>query len=248
MYGIVLAGGTGTRLYPLTKVTNKHLLPIGNKPMIYYPINKLIQAGMRDIIIVSGIEHLGSVVSLLGSGVEFGCDFTYKVQDKAGGIAEALGLVSNIVKEKMVIILGDNIFLDDLSPYVNKFKKDKYNARVLLKKVRDPSRFGVPVIKNGKIIEIKEKPENPSSNYCVTGIYMYNPDVFDMIKKLKLKAEIISKGVDIETKCYDVFVNHKELYLNKDSIVEYKKSNDHEREFQFLQGDIDRNKKVYLQR
>ena len=185
MYGVVLAGGTGSRLFPLTKVTNKHLLPIGNKPMIYYPIEKLIEAKINKIVIVTGTEHMGSVVQLLGSGKDFGCEFTYKVQDKAGGIAEALGLSSNIVNEKMVVILGDNIFEDNISNFVSEFREQSEGAKILLKEVSDPSRFGVPEFRNYKIVAIEEKPSIPKSKFCVTGIYMYHPDVFEIIKNLK---------------------------------------------------------------
>ncbi|MHC4187939.1 MAG: sugar phosphate nucleotidyltransferase, partial [Planctomycetota bacterium] len=134
--GIVLAGGTGSRLKPLTKVTNKHLLPIGKKPMIFYPIEKLTSIGITEILIVTGIEHMGDVVSLLGSGKEFSCHFTYKVQDEAGGIAQALGLAQDFTnKQPVVVLLGDNIFKDNLRPYADEFIKQGSGARVLLKEV-----------------------------------------------------------------------------------------------------------------
>lgn len=179
-----MAGGTGSRLYPLTKVTNKHLLPVGNKPMIYYPIEKLTQAGIDEILIVTGTEHVGDVVNLLGSGKDFGCRFTYKVQDEAGGIAQALGLARNFAGgDSMSVILGDNIFEMSLNDPVKNF--DSSAASILLKEVDDPERFGVAEIEADKIKTIEEKPENPKSNFAVTGIYFYPPDVFDIIETLK---------------------------------------------------------------
>jgi glucose-1-phosphate thymidylyltransferase len=187
--GIILAGGTGTRLMPLTKVTNKHLLPIGRKPMIYYPIEKLTSIGMEEILIVTGIEHMGDVVSLLGSGKDFGCRFTYKVQDEAGGIAQALWLAENFAKgQLLVVILGDNIFEDSLKDYAAKFIAQKTGARLLLKEVDDPQRFGVAQISGDKIISINEKPKKPKSNYAVTGVYFYDASVFDIIRTLKPSA------------------------------------------------------------
>ena len=184
MKGIVLAGGTGSRLYPLTKVTNKHLLPVGNKPMIYYPIEKLIGAGIEEILIVTGTEHMGDVVNLLGSGKDFGCRFTYKVQDEAGGIAQALGLARNFVgNDSMAVILGDNIFESDLNDATKNVEKS--GARILIKEVDDPERFGVAELDGDKIIGIEEKPDQPKSNYAVTGIYFYPPDVFDVIENLE---------------------------------------------------------------
>lgn len=184
MKGIILAGGTGSRLYPLTKVTNKHLLPVGNKPMIYYPIEKLTGVGIEEILIVTGTEHMGSVVNLLGSGREFGCRFTYKVQDEAGGIAQALGLAENFVgDDSMLVILGDNIFEQPLQEAVDNYPG--HGAQILLKEVDDPKRFGVAEIKGSKITGIEEKPEHPKSDFAVTGIYMYDAAVFNFIKTLK---------------------------------------------------------------
>jgi glucose-1-phosphate thymidylyltransferase len=184
MKGIVLAGGTGSRLFPLTKVTNKHLLPVGKKPMIYYPIEKLIEAGMDEILIVTGTEHMGAVVNLLGSGKDFGCRFTYKVQDEAGGIAQALGLAENFVgSDTMTVILGDNIFETSLDKALNNYPGT--GGQILLQKVDDPERFGVAELDGDKIIGIEEKPERPKSDYAVTGIYMFDADVFDLIKTLK---------------------------------------------------------------
>jgi glucose-1-phosphate thymidylyltransferase len=187
--GVVLAGGTGSRLMPLTKVTNKHLLPVGKKPMIYYPIEKLRAVGIEEILIVTGLEHMGEVVNLLGSGVGFGCRFTYKVQDQAGGIAQALALAENFAqRQPIVVILGDNIFEDSLKKYSEKFLAQKKGARILLKQVPSPKRFGVAQIEGDKVIGIEEKPENPKSDYAVTGIYFYDDSVFDIIRTLKPSA------------------------------------------------------------
>ncbi len=187
--GVVLAGGTGTRLRPLTKVTNKHLLPVGNKPMIYHPIEKLLGAGIEEILIVTGIEHMGDVVNLLGSGKDFGCRFTYKVQDQAGGIAQALGLAENFAQgERIVVILGDNVFQANLKKYTDKYRKQKSGARILLKEVDKPQRFGVAEIEGNKITNIEEKPSKPKTNLAVTGIYFYDAAAFDIIKTLKPSA------------------------------------------------------------
>ncbi|TVQ11127.1 MAG: spore coat protein [Balneolaceae bacterium] len=184
MKGIILAGGTGSRLFPLTKVTNKHLLPVGNKPMIYHPIEKLTGAGIEEILIVTGTEHMGDVVNLLGSGQEFGCRFTYKVQDTAGGIAQALGLAENFAGgDSMMVILGDNIFSSDLRSVAGSYPGT--GAKIMLKEVDDPTRFGVAEIQGDKIVGIEEKPEVPKSSFCVTGIYIYDSRVFDLIRTLK---------------------------------------------------------------
>lgn len=184
MKGIVLAGGTGSRLYPLTKVTNKHLLPVGSKPMIFYPIEKLTGAGIEEILIVTGTEHMGDVVNLLGSGKDYGCRFTYKVQDEAGGIAQALGLAENFVgTDSMTVILGDNIFETDLTKAVKNYSGK--GSQILVKKVEDPERFGVAEIEGEQVIGIEEKPDDPKSDYAVTGIYMYDAAVFELIKHLK---------------------------------------------------------------
>ncbi len=185
MKGIILAGGTGSRLYPLTKVTNKHLLPVGKKPMIYYPIEKLTEAGIDEILIVTGINHMGNVVNLLGSGKDFHCSFTYKVQDEPGGIAQALSLAENFVNHSlMAVILGDSIFENSLKESVELFQEQGKGAKLFLKEVQDPERFGVAQIIGDKIINIEEKPDKPKSNYCATGIYMYDNRVFDIIKTL----------------------------------------------------------------
>ncbi|MDQ0890929.1 glucose-1-phosphate thymidylyltransferase [Paenibacillus sp. V4I9] len=186
MKGIILAGGTGSRLYPLTKVTNKHLLPVGKYPMIFHSVAKLKQADINDILIVTGKDHMGDVVNLLGSGREMGVTFTYKVQDEAGGIAQALALAQQFVgDDKMVVILGDNVFEDSIAPFVNGFRTQHNGAKILIQLVQDPQRYGVPELQGDKIISIEEKPKLPKSNYAVTGIYMYDSSVFDIVKTLK---------------------------------------------------------------
>ncbi|WP_145139432.1 sugar phosphate nucleotidyltransferase [Paenibacillus sp. Y412MC10] len=189
MKAIILAGGTGSRLYPLTKVTNKHLLPVGKYPMIFHAVRKLSQAGLHDILIVTGKEHMGDVVNLLGSGREMGVSFTYKVQDEAGGIAQALALAEQFVgNDQMVVILGDNVFEDDITPFVDNFRVQQNGAKILIQEVVDPHRFGVPELEGDRIISIEEKPQNPKSQYAVTGIYMFDHQVFDIIKTLKPSA------------------------------------------------------------
>ena len=185
MKGIILAGGTGSRLFPLTKVTNKHLLPVGIYPMIYHSIYKLKLAGIRDQLIVTGKEHMGSVVNLLGSGADYGVKFTYKVQDQAGGIAEALGLAEQFCRDdRMVVILGDNVFESDITSIVRRYEEQSEGAKILISQVEDPQRFGVPELNGDRIVRIEEKPKNPKSSYAVTGIYFYDSKVFDIVKGL----------------------------------------------------------------
>jgi glucose-1-phosphate thymidylyltransferase len=189
MKGIILAGGTGSRLYPLTKITNKHLLPVGKYPMIFHAVAKLKEADIKDILIVTGKEHMGDVVNLLGSGRELGVTFTYKVQDEAGGIAQALGLAEQFVGgDSMVVILGDNVFSDSIAPYVESFRKQGKGAKILIQEVPDPKRYGVPELDGDRIVSIEEKPQEPKSNYAVTGIYMFDARVFDIIRTLKPSA------------------------------------------------------------
>jgi glucose-1-phosphate thymidylyltransferase len=189
MKGVVLAGGTGSRLFPLTKVTNKHLLPVGQEPMIYHPIRKLLGAGIDEICIVTGVEHMGDVVALLGSGKEFSCRFTYKVQDEAGGIAQALALAENFAGGDLVcVILGDNIFQDPVVAWAERFRKQARGAKVVLKRVADASRFGVAELRDGRIASIEEKPKAPRSDLAVTGVYFYDPTVFGVIRTLKPSA------------------------------------------------------------
>jgi glucose-1-phosphate thymidylyltransferase len=187
MKGIVLAGGLGTRLYPLTKVTNKHLLPIYDRPMIYYPIEKMVEAGIRDILIVTGGKNAGDFLRLLGNGREFGLNhINYAYQEGESGIAAALSLAEFFAERNPIcVILGDNIVEGSISRYVENFLGQGSGARILLKEVPDPQRFGVPEISGNQIVRIDEKPERPSSRYAVTGIYMYDPEVFEIIKTLK---------------------------------------------------------------
>jgi glucose-1-phosphate thymidylyltransferase len=187
MKGVILAGGLGSRLHPLTKVTNKHLLPVYDKPMIYYPIETLVRAGIRDILIVTGGNSSGDFLKLLGNGKQFGLKhINYTYQEGEGGIAQALGLAEHFVgDDKVVVILGDNILQEDITPYVRRFDMQPEGARVLLKKVPDPERFGVATFKNGKITDIVEKPAKPKSSFAVVGVYMYDENVFGFIKTLK---------------------------------------------------------------
>jgi len=187
MKGVILAGGIGSRLYPLTLVTNKHLLPIFDKPMIYYPISTLVAAGIKDILLVTGGEMAGDFLRLLGNGKEFGLDrLSYTYQRGSGGIAAALSLAEEFAeKQKIVVILGDNIIEGSIKEYVESYQKQEKGAKILLKEVKHPERFGVAEIKDGKIISIEEKPKRPKSNCIVIGIYMYDREVFDIIRGLK---------------------------------------------------------------
>lgn len=183
MRGIILAGGTGSRLFPLTKVTNKHLLPVYDNPMIYYPLWTLVKAGITEIMIVSGRGHAGHFLELLGSGNEFGTTLTYEIQEKAGGIAQALGLAEKWADdEEVAVILGDNIFQDDVKKDVASFEK---GAKIFLKEVPDAGRFGVAELDGDRVVSIEEKPKQPRSNHAVTGLYLYDPEVFSIIRDLK---------------------------------------------------------------
>ncbi len=183
MKGIILAGGMGTRLYPLTKVTNKHLLPVGKEPMIFNPVRKMVEAGITRILIVTSTEHMGDIVNQLGSGKEFGCEFTYRVQEDAKGIAHALLLGETFAAgEKILVILGDNIMTGTLVKHVEAFREQTRGACVLLKKVGDPERYGVAAIDEKQVVQIEEKPEKPKSDYAVIGYYMYDYKAFDIIR------------------------------------------------------------------
>ncbi|MDA1313013.1 MAG: sugar phosphate nucleotidyltransferase [Acidobacteria bacterium] len=190
MKGVVLAGGLGTRLDPLTRITNKHLLPIYDKPMIYYPIKTLVNAGITDILIVTGGQNAGDFLRLLGNGKEFGLKhINYTYQEGEGGIAEALDLAEHFVEgEKLCVILGDNIIEGNIIAAANAFREQPRGARVLLKAVPDAERFGVAELSDDRILGIEEKPKNPKSNYAVTGIYMYDPTVFEKIHTLEPSA------------------------------------------------------------
>ena len=187
MKGVILAGGLGTRLNPLTKITNKHLLPIYDRPMIHYPLMTLVGAGIRDILIVTGGNHAGEFLRLLGNGREFGLeDISYTYQEGEGGIADALALAKHFADgDQIVVVLGDNIIEGDIKKPVAAFRAQGAGARLLLKKVPDPARFGVPELRDGRIAGIEEKPKQPKSDYAVIGIYMYDAQVFDIISTLK---------------------------------------------------------------
>ena len=190
MKGIILAGGLGTRLYPLTKITNKHLLPVYDRPMIYYPIQTLINAGIKDILIVTGGNNAGDFLRLLGNGKDFGLKhLNYTYQEKEGGIAEAVGLAEHFAEgERILIMLGDNIIEGNIKDAVEKFKTQRSGAKILLKEVDNPKEYGIARIKNDRIIKIEEKPKKPKSNLAVIGIYMYDNRVFDIVRTLKPSA------------------------------------------------------------
>ena len=210
MKGIVLAGGLGTRLNPLTRITNKHLLPIFNKPMIFYPIQTLVDAGIKDILVVTGGTHAGEFLRLLGNGHQFGLKhINYTYQEGEGGIAEALGLAEHFAdNEKVVVILGDNIIEKSIKKAVEDFRRQPKGAKVIIKEVPDPERFGVVELKNDKIVSIEEKPKRPRSSYIVTGIYMYDSDVFKIIKTLKPSGRGEMEITDVNTS-----------YLKKDQLT-----------------------------
>jgi glucose-1-phosphate thymidylyltransferase len=187
MKGVILAGGLGTRLYPLTKITNKHLLPVFDRPMIYYPIEALIHAGIRDIMIVTGGKKSGDFLSLLGNGSDFGLKhLNYTYQKGEGGIAEALGLCEHwAAGEPVCVILGDNLIEKNITRAVRNFREQKSGAKIMLKEVHDPERFGVAELKGERVLSIEEKPKRPKSNLAVIGIYMYDARVFEIIKTLE---------------------------------------------------------------
>lgn len=190
MKGVILAGGLGTRLDPLTRVTNKHLLPIYNKPMIYYPIETLVEAGITDLMIVTGGNSAGDFLTLLGNGSEFGLKhINYTYQQGHGGIAEALSLAEHFVDgDRVTVILGDNLLESSIRPFVERFRTQERGARIVLREVPDPERFGVPAFENGRIAAIEEKPSRPASPYAVIGVYFYDSRVFDIIRTLTPSA------------------------------------------------------------
>lgn len=187
MKGVVLAGGTGSRLYPVTRVTNKHLLPIYDKPMIYYPIQTLVNAGIREILLVTGGKNAGDFLRLLGNGKDFGLKhLNYTYQDGEGGIAEALGLAEDFADgDAICVILGDNIIESNIRHAVENFRKQERGAKILLKEVSDAHRFGVAEVRGSRVIGIEEKPRVPKSNYAVIGVYLYDASVFEKIRRLK---------------------------------------------------------------
>jgi len=200
MKGVVLAGGTGSRMKPLTNVTNKHLLPVYNKPMIEYPLDTLVKAGIKDILVVSGREHAGRLFDYLGSGRERGINLMYEQQDEAGGIAQALGLAKSFVgRDNLAVILGDNIFED-----VFDFSSFDRGAMIFLKEVSNPQRFGVAKLDRRRVIGIEEKPEKPATNYAVTGLYLYDPTVFGIIETLRLLVGGELEITDVNNKYIDM--------------------------------------------
>ena len=185
MKGVILAGGRGTRLYPLTKATNKHLLPVGREPMLYHPIRQLLSAGIHEILVVTSTDHMGDVVRCLGSGQEFGALLTYRVQQEPTGIAHALSLAEAFAgNASLCVLLADNIFEYSIAPYAEAFRRQGRGARVLLKQVGDPERYGVAALDEVNVIQIEEKPSEPKSNYAVVGLYFYDPHVFDDIRQI----------------------------------------------------------------
>jgi glucose-1-phosphate thymidylyltransferase len=199
MKGVILAGGLGMRLRPLTLVTNKHLLPVFDRPMIYYPIECLVNAGLREILIVTGGEHAGDFLKLLRNGKHLGIDeLHYTYQEGEGGIADALLLAEDFADgEKVCVVLGDNIIERNIREAVEAFRGQPDGARILLKEVDDPQRFGVPRLEGDRIVEIIEKPSDPPSHYAVTGIYMYDNDVFDIARHLEPSARGELEGTDV---------------------------------------------------
>ena len=188
--GVILTGGLGTRLYPLTKVTSKHLLPVGNEPMVFHSVKQLTTSGITDILIVTNPQYVGDFVNALGSGKDFGCEFTYRVQEEAKGIAHALALAEGFANAGSVaVLLGDNIFETSIQHAVNDFQSQQRGARVLLKQVPDPERYGVAVLdENHRIVAIEEKPKHPKSDYAVVGAYFYDASVFDIIRTVEPSA------------------------------------------------------------
>lgn len=188
--GVILAGGLGTRLHPLTKVTSKHLLPVGNEPMVFHSVKQLTTAGITDILIVTNPQYVGDFVNALGSGKDFGCEFTYRVQEEAKGIAHALALAEGFANNgSIAVLLGDNIFETSIRHAADDFHAQPKGARVLLKQVPDPERYGVAVLDGSdRIVAIEEKPERPKSNYAVVGVYFYDASVFDIIRTIAPSA------------------------------------------------------------
>ena len=214
MKGIILAGGTGSRLRPLTKVTNKHLLPIYDKPMLYYPIETLKKAGIKDILIITGNSHASDVFGLLGSGKDFGVNFTYRIQDTAGGIPHAIALAEGFVgNDKFVSINGDNIIFESMKDYVEEFEKGSEDARIVLYETttEEARKAGVAKLDGEKVVEVIEKPENPPTNWIAIGVYMYTPDVFKVIRELKPS----SRGELEITDVHNHYIKKKALKASK---------------------------------
>ena len=206
--GVILAGGIGSRLTPLTEITNKHLLPVGKEPMVWHPVRQLVSAGIGEILVVTSTHHMGSIVQSLGSGKRFGCELTYRVQEEAGGIAHALGLANAFsAGQRIVVLLGDNVFEHSIKPHVEDFRRQKSGARVLLKEVGDPERFGVAALDERVIISIEEKPARPQSKYAVVGCYMYDERVFQIIDRTEKSA----RGEYEITSVNNVYIEERQL-------------------------------------
>lgn len=212
MKGVILAGGLGSRLRPLTKVTNKHLLPVYDRPMIFYPIETLCRAGISEIMIVTGGSSSGDFLRLLGNGHEFGLQhLNYTYQEGEGGIADALRLCEHFTQgDRFCVVLGDNILEDDITPFVKKYEHQAAGARLLLKEVPDPERFGVPELLDGRIVEIQEKPTHPKSGFAVTGVYFYDQRVFEYIARLKPSARNELEITDVN----NAYIAAGELYYD----------------------------------
>lgn len=211
MKGVILAGGLGSRLHPLTKATNKHLLPVGSEPMLYHPIRQMVSSNIKDILVVTSTQHMGDVVRCLGSGEEFGCRLSYKVQEHAGGIAHALSLAEDFANgNKICVILGDNIFEFSIKPYADAFRKQNSGAHVLIKEVGDPERYGVAALDEHQVIEIEEKPSNPKSSFAVVGLYYFDAQVFDIIRSIKISG----RGELEVTSVNNIYIEKKQLHYS----------------------------------
>lgn len=211
MKGVILSGGRGTRLHPLTKATNKHLLPIGREPMLYHPIRQMVSAGITEILVVTSTEHIGHVVACLGGGNEFGCSLNYVVQENPRGIAHGLALAEPFAqRSKLCVMLADNIFEYSIAPYADAFRRQDTGARVLLKGVGEPERYGVAALDEQHVVEIQEKPKAPKSAYAVVGLYFYDAQVFDIIRTI----EESERGEFEITSVNNAYIKRNELRYN----------------------------------
>ncbi len=208
MKGVILAGGVGSRLTPLTEITNKHLLPVGKEPMIWHPVRQLVGSGIKEILVVTSTHHMGSVVQSLGSGKRFGCEFTYRVQEEAHGVADALALAEAFsAGERIVVLLGDNVFEYSIGPHVEDFRRQQRGARILLKEVGDPERFGVAALDEKVILSIDEKPAHPRTKYAVVGCYMYDERIFEIIGRTQKST----RGEYEITSVNNIYIDDRQL-------------------------------------
>jgi glucose-1-phosphate thymidylyltransferase len=233
MKGVILAGGTGSRLYPLTKSTNKCLLPIATKPMVYHVLELMTSSGIDDIMLITGPENAGQVMNLLGSGLDYSCSLTYRIQDKANGIAAAVNLCKSFVgNSKFTVLLGDNIFSDfsKLASQIREFYSSKDEFRLFLKEVIDPQRFGVPIYLNDEVVDIIEKPKSPPSNKAIVGLYCYSSNVFDVIEGLKPSSrgeyEISELNSYLVKNCSGSFFDVECEWVDAGTHESYKKANE----------------------